>query len=107
MLSATRVTKPADYRNAYILYLQRNWATPHSEGFMMSALVREMAKINHEYVNPRDTNFGIELPEADVLVNIASTKTANNRPLPGFNAAGEPVKVGFSLHGGRFSLVRR
>jgi hypothetical protein len=103
----TKITNPAEYRRQYLVYLMRNWAQPNADGFMMSRAVREMKKINDEYWNLRETNFDIQLPEQDVLQNIAPTRTAAGRNIPGLNASGEPVKVGFSLRSGRFSLIGR
>jgi FAD-linked sulfhydryl oxidase len=101
----TRITSPTEYRNQYLAYLQRNWSQPNPEGFMMSAAVREMIKINNEYWNLRETNFNIHLPEDNVLQYISPTRGPNSRPLPGITSSGTPVKVGFSLKSGRFSLI--
>lgn len=73
----------------------------------MSRAVREMKKINEEYWNLRETNFDIQIPEHDVLQNISPTRTAAGRNMPGLTSSGEPVKVGFTLKSGRFSLIGR
>jgi len=101
----TRITPPDEYRQQYLNYLMRNWAQPYAEGFMMSHAVREMKKINDEYWNARETNFDIRIPEQDVLQSIFPTRTATGRNIPGLTAAGQPVKVGFTLKSGRFSLI--
>lgn len=107
LLMLTKTTRASEYRKQYLVYLQRNWARPDSEGFMMSAAVREMVKINNEYWNARETNFNIEIPEADVLHSIVPIRGSNGQVLPGLKSDGSPVQVGFSLRSGRFSLVRR
>lgn len=73
----------------------------------MSSAVREMKKINDEYWNLRETNFDIQIPEQDVLQSITSTRTSTGRNIPGLTSSGEPVKVGFTLKSGRFSLIGR
>ena len=103
----TKVTSTTEYRNRYLLYLQRNWASPDAEGFMMSRSVREMAKINNEYWNHRETNFDVQIPEADVVQPIMNVRGPTGNVLPGLTADGNPVQVGFSLRSGRFSLIRR
>lgn len=105
--SLTRITPPAEYRHQYLNYLIKNWAQPYAEGFIMSRSVREMKKINDEYWNLRETNFDIQIPEQDVLQSISPTRTAAGRTIPGLTATGEPVKVGFTLKSGRFSLIGR
>jgi FAD-linked sulfhydryl oxidase len=107
LLERTKITSASEYRKQYLIYLQRNWAKTDAEGFMMSHAVREMIKINNEYWNPRETNFQIRLPEADVLTSITPIRGSNNKVLPGLKSDGTPVQVGFSLRSGRFSLVRR
>lgn len=103
----TKITPAIEYRKRYFSYLQRNWASPDAEGFMMSRSVREMIKINREYWDPRETAFDIRIPEADVLQPIVSTRGPTGNVLPGLKADGSPVQVGFSLRSGRFSLIRR
>lgn len=103
----TKVTSATEYRKQYLIYLQRNWASPDSEGFMMSRSVREMIKINAEYWNLRETEFNIRVPEVDVLQPIIPTRGPSGNVLPGLKADGTQVQVGFSLRSGRFSLVRR
>lgn len=103
----TKVTSAAEYRARYIMYLQRNWASPDAEGFMMSRAVREMAKINNEYWNQRETNFDIQIPEVDVIQPIMHIRGPTGNVLPGLKPDGNPVQVGFSLRSGRFSLIRR
>jgi len=107
LLMLTRVTPPKEYRKQYLMYLQRNWASPDAEGFMMSRAVREMIKINSEYWDPRETNFAIQIPENDILEAIIPTRSQTGGVLPGLKSDGSPVQVGFSLRSGRFSLIRR
>jgi hypothetical protein len=107
LLMLTKVTSPKEYRKQYLIYLQRNWASPDAEGFMMSRAVREMIKINAEYWDPRETNFAIRIPEGDVLETIVPVRSQTGAVLPGLKSDGSPLQVGFSLRSGRFSLVRR
>ena len=107
LLMLTKNTSAMEYRNQYLLYLQRNWATPDSEGFMMSRSVREMIKINNEYWNPRETNFNVQIPEADIVRPIMSIRSHTGTVLPGLKPDGNPIQIGFSLRSGRFSLIRR
>lgn len=105
----TKITSPSAYRNAYLAYLLRNWGREMSgEGFMMSAAVREMIKINEEYWNPRDIAFdAVHIPEANLLEfipeNVANHMVARGIPPM---VPGNPIpKVGFKLRGGRVSIV--
>jgi len=66
-----------------------------------------MAKINNEYWNHRETNFDVQIPEADVVQPIMNVRGPTGNVLPGLTADGNPVQVGFSLRSGRFSLIRR
>jgi Erv1 / Alr family len=107
LLMLTKNTSAMEYRKQYLLYLQRNWASPDAEGFMMSRSVREMIKINNEYWNPRETNFNVEIPEADIVRPIMSIRSHTGTVLPGLKPDGSALQVGFSLRSGRFSLIRR
>jgi hypothetical protein len=107
LVMLTKVTSASEFRKQYLIYLQRNWARPDAEGFMMSASVREMMKINNEYWNLRETNFAINVPEANVTQPIIQIRSPNGNVLPGLREDGNPVQVGFSLRAGRFSLIRR
>jgi len=107
LLEITKLTSTTEYRKKYLAYLQRNWSNPDAEGFMMSHAVREMVKINNEYWNPRETNFNISIPEADVLQSIIPIRGPNGAILPGLKSDGSSVRIGFSLRSGRFSLIRR
>ena len=103
----TKNTSATEYRNQYLIYLQRNWNSPDAEGFMMSRSVREMIKINNEYWNLRETNFSVQIPEADVVRPIMAIRSHTGNVLPGLKPDGSPIQVGFSLRSGRFSLIRR
>jgi FAD-linked sulfhydryl oxidase len=107
LIMLTKNTSAKEYRNQYLSYLQRNWASPDAEGFMMSRSVREMIKINNEYWNLRETNFSVEIPEADIVRPIIHIRGPSGNVLPGLKSDGSPVQVGFSLRSGRFSLIRR
>jgi hypothetical protein len=107
LIMLTQNTPAAEYRKQYLLYLQRNWASPDAEGFMMSRSVREMIKINNEYWNLRETNFSVEIPEADIVRPIISVRAPSGNVLPGLKPDGSPIQIGFSLRSGRFSLIRR
>jgi len=107
LVMLTKVTSASEFRKQYLIYLQRNWARPDAEGFMMSASVREMMKINNEYWNLRETEFAINIPEANVTQPIIQIRGPNGQVLPGLKDDGTPLQVGFSLRAGRFSLIRR
>jgi len=107
LIMLTKNTSAFEYRRQYLMYLQRNWASPDSQGFMMSRSVREMIKINNEYWNHRETNFSVEIPEADIVRPILNVRGPSATVLPNIISDGAPVRVGFSLRSGRFSLIRR
>lgn len=107
LIMLTKNTSASEYRRQYLMYLQRNWASPDSQGFMMSRSVREMIKINNEYWNHRETNFSVEIPEADIVRPILNVRGPSATVLPNIISDGAPVRVGFSLRSGRFSLIRR
>jgi hypothetical protein len=107
LIMLTKNTSASEYRRQYLLYLQRNWASPDSQGFIMSRSVREMMKINNEYWNHRETNFSVEIPEADIVRPILNVRGPSATVLPNIISEGAPVRVGFSLRSGRFSLIRR
>lgn len=66
--AATRLKSPKSYRTDYVSYLYGNWSRQGGgEGYIQTANVRELQKINNEYWNPRETGFSISFPEADVL----------------------------------------
>ena len=105
--SIARVTSAQTYREKYLSYLLKNWSYPDASGFIMSRSVREMIKINADYWNPRETNFEVSFPEVDILQPIIAVKDSRGKPLPGLTDSGAPVKVGFTLRSGRFSLIGR
>jgi hypothetical protein len=107
LIMLTKNTSASEYRRQYLMYLQRNWASPDSQGFIMSRSVREMIKINNEYWNHRETNFSVEIPEADIVRPILNVRGPSATVLPNIISDGAPVRVGFSLRSGRFSLIRR
>jgi hypothetical protein len=73
----------------------------------MSRSVREMIKINNDYWNHRETNFSIQIPEADIVRPIMNVRGPSGNVLPGLKSDGSPIQIGFSLRSGRFSLIRR
>ena len=107
LIMLTKNTSAFEYRRQYFMYLQRNWASPDSQGFIMSRSVREMIKINNEYWNHRETNFSVEIPEADIVRPILNVRGPSATVLPNIISDGPTVRVGFSLRSGRFSLIRR
>jgi hypothetical protein len=107
LIMLTQNTRASEYRKQYLIYLQRNWSNPDSEGFMMSRSVREMIKINNDYWNHRETNFSIQIPEADIVRPIMNVRGPSGNVLPGLKSDGSPIQIGFSLRSGRFSLIRR
>jgi hypothetical protein len=97
-----------DYRNSYLAYLTNNWIREGGgEGMIQVGHVREMRKINDQYWNPRETNFSISVPEADILTPIAAV----NRMISPFTntvtySQPNTPMLGFKLKGGRFSFGR-
>lgn len=56
--NATKVTTPAQYRNAYINYLVSNWSREFTgDGAIALGAVRQMKRINDEYFTPRDKGY--------------------------------------------------
>jgi hypothetical protein len=56
--NATKVTSPAQYRNAYLNYLTSNWSKEFTgDGAISLGAVRQMRRINDEYFNPRDKGY--------------------------------------------------
>ena len=98
----------SDYRNSYLAYLSNNWVREGGgEGMIQMGHVREMRKINEQYWNPRETNFSISVPEADILTPI----TAVNRMVTPFTntviySQPNTPALGFKFKGGRFSFGR-
>jgi hypothetical protein len=67
---ATTQTSFAQFRQAYLSYLTRNWGRDLTgEGRMHMGTVKEMIQINNEYWSPRDIPIP-ELAEADVVTMI-------------------------------------
>jgi len=102
----TKTKKASDYRNSYLVYLGNNWVREGGgEGMIQVGHVREMRKINEQYWNPRETNFSISVPEADILTPIA---TVNRMISPFTNTVlysqlNTPT-LGFKFKGGKFSF---
>jgi len=56
--NATKVTTPAQYRNAYINYLISNWSREFTgDGAIALGVARQLKRINEEYFNPRDKGY--------------------------------------------------
>ena len=52
----------AEYRNAYFQHIARYWSTLRDvSGIVALKKIREMKKIEAEYLLPRDTNFNIDM----------------------------------------------
>jgi hypothetical protein len=57
-----------DYRTAYYTHIARHWSVMRDvNGIVASKKIRELRKIDVDYVNSRDTNFQIQL-RSDVTV---------------------------------------
>lgn len=55
---ATKVTTPAQYRNAYINYLLSNWSKEFTgDGAIALGNAKRLKKINEEYFNPREKSY--------------------------------------------------
>jgi hypothetical protein len=76
----TLVTSGAVYRNTYINYLIRNWSREHTgESFILTQSARELAKINNEYWNARDTgSYDFTIPENDIMTPIVHVPMRQN-----------------------------
>jgi hypothetical protein len=97
--NATVHTSLANFRQAYLSYLIRNWSKENSgDGMMMIASVREMIKINNEYWSPREIAIP-ELEEADVLLII---ERSNVRIAP----TGRIMSTSVGFKGGKLQLGR-
>ena len=102
----TKTKKASDYRNSYLVYLGNNWVREGGgEGMIQMGHVREMRKINEQYWNPRETNFSISVPEADILTPI----TTVNRIISPFTntvlySHPNTPSIGFKFKGGKFSF---
>jgi len=104
----TKLKSASDYRNSYLIYLGNNWVREGGgEGMIQMGHVREMRKINDQYWNPRETNFSISVPEADILTPIA---TINRMISPFTNTVlySQPntPMLGFKFKGGKFLFGR-
>jgi hypothetical protein len=56
--TATKVTTPAQYRDAYINYLLTNWSKEFTgDGAISLGFVRQLKRINDEYFTPRDKGY--------------------------------------------------
>lgn len=62
--------RPArDYRTAYLTHINRFWRTLQDvTGLVALKKINEMRRIEAEYFTPKDTNFNVELQEANVIV---------------------------------------
>jgi len=101
---ATVVTSPAEYRQKYINYLKRIWASDFSAtGLFALQKVRELEKINNEYWSKRETSYVQFFYEADVLEYI--TEAGLKKTARGFaTKIGPQPKIGFI--GGKLKLRR-
>ena len=112
--SATKHKSPAEYRASYISYLYGNWSRMGGgEGFIQTANVREIQKINNEYWNLRETGFSLSFPEADVLqlvvpvptfISPYTQKITTIQPTETSNNQG---RVGLVFKDGRLKLANR
>jgi FAD-linked sulfhydryl oxidase len=56
--TATKVTTPAQYREAYINYLLQNWSKEFTgDGAIALGSAKQLKKINNEYFTPRDKGY--------------------------------------------------
>lgn len=101
---ATRSAK--EYRNAYWTHIARHWQTFQDiTGIVALKKIRELRRIEEEYVTPRDTNFKITIPPGVVVLpQTIMERTAYSEPpsrpvLPRGGGA-----AGFRIAGGGIRL---
>jgi hypothetical protein len=88
-----------EYRNAYFSHIGRYWSTLRDvSGIVALKKIRELWKIEAEYIVPRDTNFQVEIRSdvtalpRDVLEKDAQDVRINNAVLPSSN-----TRTGFRI----------
>ena len=97
--NATKVTSAAQYRQAYLNYLMSNWSREFTgDGAIALGAVRQMRRINDEYLNPRDKGYeGIYFFENGSVIEFIPEDVRNYNVGPNLpNALSLPnVKIGF------------
>lgn len=99
-LRATLKTRSAsEYRKAYLNHIMRYWASLQDiSGIVASRKVREMRKIEVEYLVSRDTNFNVTLtPDPVVLPTDVLEKRSEPPPHPMRLARDSQTVAGFRI----------
>jgi hypothetical protein len=78
----TKSRKAQEYRVSYINHITRHWRTYQDiTGIVALKKIREMKRIEEEYVGSRDTNFDVNIrPDIVVLPQSVMDKSAEERP---------------------------
>jgi hypothetical protein len=78
----TKTRKAREYRVSYINHITRHWKTYQDiTGIVALKKIREMKRIEEEYVGSRDTNFDVNIrPDIVVLPQSVMDKSAEERP---------------------------
>ena len=102
--------RPArDYRISYINHITRHWKVFQDvSGIVALKKIREMKRIEDEYVTSRDTNFTIDV-RSDVVVlpqTMLSKNTEAQVPRPMFLGSTPLGAAGFRITGGGLRLRR-
>jgi hypothetical protein len=98
-----------DYRISYINHITRHWRTFQDvSGIVALKKIREMKRIEDEYVGPRDTNFTIDIrPDVVVLPQNMLNKGAEQQvSRPMFLGSAPLGAAGFRITGGGLRLRR-
>jgi len=98
-----------DYRVSYINHITRHWRTFQDvTGIVALRKIKEMKRIEDEYVTLRDTNFTIDI-RSDVVVlpqNMLNKNTEQQVPRPMFLGSAPLGGAGFRITGGGLRLRR-
>jgi hypothetical protein len=103
--TATKVTTPSQYRDAYINYLLSNWSREFTgDGAISLGAARQLKRINDEYFAPRDKGYDIYFFENGSVTEIIPEDARNyhvGANIPN-GVSLSNVKIGFI--GGRLRL---
>jgi hypothetical protein len=97
--------RPArDYRAAYLNHIRRFWKTMQdTSGLTALKKINQMTQVEMSYIQPRDNNFEIIIPDGSTFLAEASMTTSqvDPAPRPAFDGRSAP-RIG--LVGGRFRV---
>ncbi len=98
-----------DYRVSYINHISRHWRTFQDvSGIVALKKIREMKRIEDEYIASRDTNFTIDI-RSDVVIlpqSIMEKTTEQQVARPRFFGAAPAGSAGFRITAGGLRLRR-